>query len=478
MAFGVRDIAGLGVLALAGVASSMLACKVDHGGGSGTQNPSGQPITIGASIGITGGLSGNTRALKGGIAVAQNQINSAGGVLGRPITFVIEDDQSDPTTAPGVYTSLQQDGAEAVLGPGASSEVTADLPELGYTGCMGDGGCSPPPLSSANNDVLIVSATATSILLTENQTNSDGWFFRTVPNDSYQGRAVVQFALQGPGEAGVGCTNMAVVYQTDQYGGPMDAIIEPAFKAAGGHIVVSIGIPATTQSSYMTEVAEIVSASPTPDCMAMVVFAPTGAQFVTNLRTAQQANPSLWTNFFIVGTDGCYATTFISDATPSPGQPSTVRGVFGTNAQTAPPTMQYGDLQALYDSQIGLAQGQTDLDPYTSSIYDAAILVALALEQAGTAGNLTPSGVRTSMFSVSNGGGQASAMPFNPSQVPQALQALQQGEPINYNGASGNVDFTPSGDVVADFIVWEVVPGSNGDQFTTFREIPATSITP
>src|ERR1700722_9062745 len=149
--------------------------KIAHGGGTGTQNPSGPPIIVGASFGETGGLSGNTRAVTGGVAVAQNQINAAGGVLGRPLNFVIQDDQSNPAVSPGVLTSLEQAGAVAVLGPGASSEVTADLATLNYSGCMGDGGCSPP--SGAGNDVLLVSATATSILLTENQTNKDGWFF-------------------------------------------------------------------------------------------------------------------------------------------------------------------------------------------------------------------------------------------------------------------------------------------------------------
>jgi neutral amino acid transport system substrate-binding protein len=429
--------------------------KVADGGGDGGINPAGPPILVGASMGITGGLSGNTRAFKGAIAVATQQINAAGGVLGRPIAFDIQDDQSDPTYAPTVATELIEAGVNGVLGPGASSEVTA---------VMG---------AYAQAQVVEVSATATSILLTQGQSGGTGWFFRTVPNDSYQGKAVVQFALAGPNpDAGSGgCRKMAIVYNEDAYGMPMDAIIEPGMKAGGGSIVASISVPASAEASYVTQATTIVDAS--PDCMAMVVFAPTGAQLVRDLKTVIAANPTkVSSKFFIIGTDGCFDPAFIVDGLQDPNDPnspSVVEGVYGTTADTAPPTPEYASLQSLYDTQVGLQAGQTDLDPYTSNEYDAAILLALAIQKAG--GTSDPVAVRNAMFAVSKGT-TPTALVFGPSQVDDALQAVAQGKDINYNGASGNVDLTPSGDVVGGFIVWQVQSG----QFATYQRIPAAQL--
>jgi ABC-type branched-subunit amino acid transport system substrate-binding protein len=109
------------------------------------------------------------------------------------------------------------------------------------------------------------------------------------------------------------------------------------------------------------------------------------------------------------------------------------------------------------------------MDPYTSNEYDAAVLVALAIQQAG--GLNDPLKIRDAMFGVSRGVTSSPAV-FGPSQVAEALEAILQGQDINYNGASGHVDFTPSGDVVADFIVWQV----NGGQFVTHARIPAAQL--
>jgi ABC-type branched-subunit amino acid transport system substrate-binding protein len=448
---------GLAFIVASGAVAFDLACRAPaDGGGDGGLNPAGPPIILGASMGITGGLSGNTRAFKGAIAVATQQINAAGGVLGRQVQFVIEDDESDPTYVTTAVNNLLADGAKAILGPGDSTQVTTVMPLL------------------AMDQIVNVSATATSILLTQGQTAPNpGWFFRTVPNDSYQGKAVVEFALEGPNpDAGVAaCRKMAIVYNQDAYGMPMDAIIEPAMTQAGGSIVASISVPEATLASYSMQAQQIVTAE--PDCMVMVVFAPTGAQLVHDVKAAITADTSYdWSKFFIIGTDGCYDPTFIVDGRQDPNNPmspSVVEGVYGTNADTAPPTPEYSELQSLYDTQVGLQADQTDLDPYTSNEYDAAVLVALALQRAG--GLSDPITFRNAMFAVSRGL-TATPLVFGPSQVPQALQAVAQGQDVNYNGASGNVDFTPSGDVVADFIVWQVV----GGQFVTHARIPAAQL--
>ena len=110
----------------------------------------------------------------------------------------------------------------------------------------------------------------------------------------------------------------------------------------------------------------------------------------------------------------------------------------------------------------------TDLDPYTSSEYDAAILLALAIQAAGTTDGPA---VRNSMFDVSRGK-RTGATAYGPLQVPDAVNALKRGEDINYNGAAGDEDFDDFGNVVGDFIIWQV----QGTQFMTHDYIAASQL--
>lgn len=446
-----------------GVASGALvfltaACgQKATGGGDGGVSPAGPPILIGASLGLTGDLSGNARALNGGIAVAQRQINAAGGILGRQVQFQVQDDASDPAVAPKTIASLMNLGVYGILGPGASSEVAAVAPTL------------------AAAQIVELSATATSPALTAKQTGKTGYFFRTVPNDDYQGKAVVQFALRGPGgDAGAnGCQRMAIVHNNDSYGTGMDAIIEPYFTSKGGTLALpAIVIPPDVQSDYKAQATAIIAAQ--PDCMVMIVFAPAGDQLVRDVLAAKAADTSGhdFSKFFIIGTDGCYDPSFITNGRTDPSSATSmswVEGVYGTNADTAPPGPDYSALRNLYVSQIGLAAGQTDMDPYTANEYDAAVVLALAIQSVGSLNDRSK--IRDAMFNVSRGRNQGAKV-FGPGQIPQALEAIQKGEDVNYNGASGPVDFTDSGDVVADFIIWRVT----SQAFQTYSRITAADL--
>jgi len=92
-----------------------------------------QPIRIGASMSITG----KAYSVQGGYGregylVCQKHVNAQGGVLGRPIEFVIYDDASDEKTASILYEKLiAEDKVDAVLGPYSSAitDVVADVIE-------------------------------------------------------------------------------------------------------------------------------------------------------------------------------------------------------------------------------------------------------------------------------------------------------------------------------------------------------------
>ncbi len=92
-----------------------------------------QPIRIGVSLSITG----KQYSVQGGYGregylLCQKHVNAQGGVLGRPVEFVIYDDGSDEKTAVRLYEKLlAEDKVDAVLGPygSAITDVVADVTE-------------------------------------------------------------------------------------------------------------------------------------------------------------------------------------------------------------------------------------------------------------------------------------------------------------------------------------------------------------
>src|SRR3954464_149637 len=80
------------------------------------QAPSGQPITIGFSMALTGSLAVNG---KSGLLASQiwaEDVNKKGGLLGRPVKLVFYDDQTNPSLVPGIYTKLLDvDKVEVVI---------------------------------------------------------------------------------------------------------------------------------------------------------------------------------------------------------------------------------------------------------------------------------------------------------------------------------------------------------------------------
>ncbi|HZV20048.1 MAG TPA: ABC transporter substrate-binding protein, partial [Hyphomicrobiales bacterium] len=65
-----------------------------------------EPIKIGFSMALTGPLAPNGKQALLGMKIWEEEINAAGGLLGRPVKLVYYDDQSNPSTVPGIYTKL------------------------------------------------------------------------------------------------------------------------------------------------------------------------------------------------------------------------------------------------------------------------------------------------------------------------------------------------------------------------------------
>jgi branched-chain amino acid transport system substrate-binding protein len=91
--------------------------------------PSGEPIRIGFGISMTGPLAPNGKSALLAHKIWEEDVNARGGILGRPVRLVTYDDQSNPSTVPGIYTKLLDvDKTDLVIGPYATSTVAPAMP--------------------------------------------------------------------------------------------------------------------------------------------------------------------------------------------------------------------------------------------------------------------------------------------------------------------------------------------------------------
>ena len=87
------------------------------------------PITIGATMSQSGSLSTQGQAAMNGYLLCQDHINEQGGLLNRPVEFLIYDDRSDIDTAISLYEQLiTEDGVDLVMGPYGSTLTEAVAP--------------------------------------------------------------------------------------------------------------------------------------------------------------------------------------------------------------------------------------------------------------------------------------------------------------------------------------------------------------
>jgi branched-chain amino acid transport system substrate-binding protein len=90
-----------------------------------------EPIKVGFSMAMTGGVAQNGKQLLLALQLWRDDVNAKGGLLGRPVELVYYDDQSNPSTVPGIYTKLiNVDKVDLLLGPYATNMVAAAMPVI------------------------------------------------------------------------------------------------------------------------------------------------------------------------------------------------------------------------------------------------------------------------------------------------------------------------------------------------------------
>ncbi|HET7252786.1 MAG TPA: amino acid ABC transporter substrate-binding protein [Xanthobacteraceae bacterium] len=89
----------------------------------------GEPIKIGFSMALTGGLAPNGKSALLAQKIWEEDINAKGGLLGRPVKLVYYDDKSSPAEVPAIYTKLLDiDKVELIIGPYATAQIAPAMP--------------------------------------------------------------------------------------------------------------------------------------------------------------------------------------------------------------------------------------------------------------------------------------------------------------------------------------------------------------
>ena len=138
------------------------------------------PIVIGVSLGLSKDLKSFAEPLRDSIRAAEGEINAAGGLLGRPVSFDIVDDQSNEgNIVKDIAEDFKRKNVVAVIGPIGSQQVK-ETHEI---------------YKSAQ--ILQLTPSATSTDLEKLQPVEDRWLYRTTPDDAFQGAADIPD--HGPG---------------------------------------------------------------------------------------------------------------------------------------------------------------------------------------------------------------------------------------------------------------------------------------
>src|SRR5512135_2345151 len=112
-----RLLAGAAILAVATMALT-----------GGTAAQTGE-IKIGSSMAMTGGLGPNGKSARLAWKIWEEDVNAKGGLLGRKVKLVYFDDQSNPSTVPGIYTKLLDvDKVDLVVGGYATAMLAPAMP--------------------------------------------------------------------------------------------------------------------------------------------------------------------------------------------------------------------------------------------------------------------------------------------------------------------------------------------------------------
>lgn len=318
----------------------------------GRAHAQGATIKIGMCAPITGPAAEQGRYAQSGARLALDAVNKAGGVLGKQVELIIEDDQ---TTNPGVVLAFSklssQPGMVAFIGSIRSTQVHAMAPDVLKVGKPVMIGGTDPALTHMGNP----------------------WLFRFRPNDSYSGSVIAEYGVNTLGKK-----KWAIVHSTDAFGtAGGKALAAGLGKLPGATVALDQGY--ANQSQDFTPVVLAIKQSGADVLGSYFTFENDLGVFARQLR-------QLGVNIPWVGSPSIVNVSALKLAGPA------LYGTFGVAdyaEDSSPASKAYGKL---YRDATKIAP-----DNQSSWTYDAMTILCMAINKAG---KTDPAAIRAAILAV------------------------------------------------------------------------------
>jgi branched-chain amino acid transport system substrate-binding protein len=312
---------------------------------------SAEPLKIGMVATLTGAAAEPGRDETQCAKLAAEEVNKAGGVLGRPIELVIEDSQS---TNPGVVLAFSKVTGDkdipAFIGPTFSTQIHATAPDIQRLGKPVMIGGTDPQLTHMGNP----------------------WLFRFRPNDTYSARVIADYGVKTLDKK-----KWAIVHSTDAFGtSGMKNLVED-LKGMGVEPALVQGY--TNNSQDFTPVVLAVKQSGADVMATYMTLPPDLAIFARQLR-------QLGVNIAWVGSPTTVATDSLKLAGPA------LYGTYAVADFAADSSPAAKEFATKYEATYKSAP-----DYHGAWTYDAVHVLALAIDNAKS---LEPQKIRDAILSV------------------------------------------------------------------------------
>mgnify|MGYP001603639472 CR=1 FL=1 len=361
-------------------------------------------VKIGVILGFTGPIESLTGPMADASDVAFAEANASGIFLGGETVVGVRADSTcvDSAAATAAAEGLVADGVAAIMGADCSGVTGAILANV-----------------AVPNGVVMISPSATSPALTT--APDDGLFFRTAPTDARQGQILADMVSER------GVTEIAVTYTNNDYGKGLADSFQANFEALGGTVTISAAHE-DGKADYSAEVAALAAAG--GEELAVFGYLDQGGKGIIQASIDTGAF-----DVFVMG-DGMIGDS-IAEA---------IGNDFNGSYGTVPGSTSDGAMM-----WINEVSGDVDGSaPFTAESYDAAALLVLAMQAAGSSDR---DAIAAQVLNVSNGPGEK----IYPGEVAKGLQILLDGGEIDYEGAS-NVNLIGPGEAAGSYI-YKVVDG-------------------
>ena len=388
-------------VACAASALVLAACGDDSSSSEGTDSPSGDEssseasaeptgdgtLTLGTLLPQTGDLAFLGPPEFAGVQLAVDEINEAGGVLGKPVEKIDADSgDGTPDIAGSEVDNLLSEDADAIIGAAASGVSVSVIDKITGAGVVH----FSPANTAAGFDTY----------------EDNGLYFRTAPSDRLQGQVLANLAVED------GFENVAIMGRQDFYGEGLAEQVQSTLEEKGANVAEFV-LYAADATKYSAEVAKIAAAK--PDALVLVGFEET-TKIIPQL-IGNGIGPQDIQIYLVDGNLADYSKESFD-----------LTGVKGTLPVSGNPDPGFNDRLLEVDPKL------KDFS-YGPQSYDAAMIIALAAIAAGDDGG---EAVGAEIINVTKDGTPCSTFE-------ECAAMLEDGEDIDYEGASGPTDMNDTG---------------------------------